>query len=62
MRRRTQRGNTLMESVLFVPILFMLLFGMIEFARITWTFFTLQKMLYTVGRYAATQPAVTIAW
>jgi hypothetical protein len=58
MRRRTQRGNTLMESVLFVPILFMLLFGMIEFARITWTFFTLQKMLYTVGRYAATQPAV----
>ena len=58
MRRQTQRGNTLLESVLLVPILFMLLFGMVEFARLSWTFFTLQKMMYTVGRYAATQPAV----
>jgi Flp pilus assembly protein TadG len=58
MRRRTQRGNTLLESILFLPILFMLLFGMVEFARITWTYFTLQKILYVVGRYAATQPAV----
>lgn len=47
-----------MESILFLPILFMLLFGMVEFARFSWTYFTLQKMLYTVGRYAATQPAV----
>ena len=58
MRRLNQRGNTLMESILFLPILFMLLFGMVEFARITWTYFTLQKILYAVGRYAATQPAV----
>lgn len=47
-----------MESVLLVPILFMLLFGMVEFARLSWTYFTLQKMMYTVGRYAATQPSV----
>ena len=58
MSRRRQRGNTLLETMLFLPILFMLLFGMVEFARITWTYFTLQKILYTVGRYAATQPAV----
>lgn len=58
MRRSSQRGNTLMESMLLLPIMFMLVFGMIEFARITWTYFTLQKILYTVGRYAATQPAV----
>ena len=57
-RRQRQRGNTLMESILFLPILFMLLFGMVALARITWTYFTLQKILYTVGRYAATQPAV----
>ncbi|MBL8242003.1 MAG: pilus assembly protein [Bryobacterales bacterium] len=56
--RRRQRGNTLMESMLFLPILLMLLFGMVELARITWTYFTLQKILYAVGRYAATQPAV----
>lgn len=47
-----------MEAMLLLPILFMLLFGMIDFARITWTYFTLQKILYTVGRYAASQPAV----
>lgn len=58
MRRRNQRGNTLMESMLLLPILFMLLFGMVDLARFSWTYYTLQKILYTVGRYAATQPAV----
>ena len=58
MRLRSQRGNTLLESMLLLPILFMLLFGMVDLARITWTYFTLQKILYSVGRYAATQPAV----
>jgi len=38
--------------------MFVLLFGMIEMARITWTYYTLQKMMYVIGRYAATQPAV----
>jgi len=36
----------------------MLLFGMVELARLSWTYFTLQKILYAVGRYAATQPSV----
>ena len=58
MKNRKRRGNTLLESILFLPILFMLLFGMVEFARITWTYYTLQKILYAVGRYAATQAAV----
>ena len=58
MRRRLHRGSTLLESTLFLPIMFMLLFGMIEMARITWTYYTLQKMMYVIGRYAATQPAV----
>lgn len=58
MRRQRQRGNTLLEAMLLLPILFMLLFGMVALARLSWTYFTLQKILYTVGRYAATQPAV----
>jgi hypothetical protein len=58
MRRRGQGGNTLVEAMLLLPVLFMLLFGMVEFARITWTYYTLQKIMYAVGRYAATQPAV----
>lgn len=58
MRRRNQRGNTLLESLLLLPVLLTLLFGMVELARITWTYYTLQKMLYVVGRYAATQASV----
>jgi hypothetical protein len=59
MRRRTsQRGNSLLEAVLFLPILMMLLWGLIEFGRITYTFYTLHKMLQTVARYTAQQPGL----
>ncbi|MBI2687109.1 MAG: pilus assembly protein [Acidobacteria bacterium] len=58
MTRRGEYGNTLMEAMLLLPVAFMLLFGMVELARISWTYFTLQKILYTIGRYAAVQPAV----
>ena len=53
-----RRGSTYLETALFLPILFMLLFGMVEFARIGWTYFTLNKMLYTLGRYVGTQQGV----
>jgi Flp pilus assembly protein TadG len=58
MRSHRRNGNSLLETVLLLPILAMLLFGMVEFARITWTYYTLQKILYTVARYAATQTGV----
>ena len=44
-RRPAQRGNSLLEAVLFLPILMLLLWGLIEFGRITYTFYTLHKML-----------------
>ena len=43
-RRLAQRGNSLLEAVLFLPILMLLLWGLIEFGRITYTFYTLHKM------------------
>lgn len=58
MKRAAQRGNTILEAVLLLPVLCMLLFGMVDLARLSWTYFTLQKILYAVGRYAATQTAV----
>lgn len=57
-RRPTQRGNSLLEAVLFLPILMMLLWGLIEFGRISYTFYTLHKMLQTVARYTAQQPGL----
>ncbi|MFN7933850.1 MAG: TadE/TadG family type IV pilus assembly protein [Bryobacteraceae bacterium] len=58
MRRRNQRGGFLLENALFLPILLLLLLGMIELAKITWTYYSLQKALYTAARYVGTQQSV----
>jgi hypothetical protein len=58
MRRRGQRGSSLLESAMFLPVLFMLLFGMIELAKVAYTYYALQKVLYTVGRYVGTQRGI----
>ncbi len=58
MRRHTQRGGFLLENAMFMPILLLLLFGMIELAKVTWTYYSLQKTLYTVARYVGTQQGV----
>ena len=43
---------------MYLPVLFILLFGMVELARITYTYYTLQKILYTLARHVGTQQAV----
>ncbi|MBI4873204.1 MAG: pilus assembly protein, partial [Acidobacteria bacterium] len=58
MRRRASRGSTILETAMYLPMLFILLVGMVEIARVTYTYHTLQKMLYTVARYVGTQQAV----
>ncbi|MBI3683615.1 MAG: pilus assembly protein [Acidobacteria bacterium] len=58
MKRRSQLGSILLENAMYLPILLLLLLGMIEIGRVTYTFYTLQKILYTVARYAGTQQGV----
>jgi hypothetical protein len=53
-----RRGSSILESILFLPVLFLLLFGMIEFARISYTYYTLHKMMYALARYLGTQQGV----
>lgn len=53
-----RRGSTFIETVLYLPMLFTLLIGMVELARVSYTYFTLQKVLYALARYVATQPGV----
>lgn len=48
----------MVETALWVPILVALLFGTVELARVSYTYFTLHKMLYTVASYLSTQPNV----
>ena len=52
------RGSSLLETALFLPMLISLLLGMVELARVSYTYFTLQKILYAMGRYASAQPGV----
>lgn len=48
----------MLETVLMMPILILLLVGMVELARLTYTYYTLQKILNTAARYVATQQGV----
>ncbi len=43
---------------MWLPFIFLLLFGMVELARIAYTYQTLHKVLYTVARYLGSQQGV----
>ncbi len=56
MKRR--RGSALLETALFVPILIGLLLGTVELARVTYTYYMLQKLMFNAARYLGTQQGV----
>lgn len=47
-----------MEAALLLPVMFLLLIGMVEIARVTYTYYTIQKILTTLARMAGTQQGV----
>lgn len=53
-------GNAILEAALLIPLLIYLLIGMVEFARVGWTYFTLQKILYNYARFAGTRPGINL--
>jgi Flp pilus assembly protein TadG len=55
---KSRRGGALLETALFTPFLILLLVGMTELGRITYTHYTLQKTMYTLARFLATQQGV----
>lgn len=58
MRTGARRGTTMMEAVLFVPVLVLLLLGAVELGKVAYTYYTLQKTLYNLARYLGTQQGV----
>ena len=48
----------MLETAMFVPVLLLLLVGMVELGRITFTYYTLHKALSAAGRFLGTQPGV----
>ncbi|MCX6623964.1 MAG: pilus assembly protein [Acidobacteria bacterium] len=58
MSRRSRHGSTILETVMFLPVVVMLLWGMVELGRLAYTYYSLQKTLYAIARMLATQPGV----
>ena len=49
-----RRGQALVEYAMVVPLIFLLVFGLIDFGRLFFTELTLQRALRIAGRYAVT--------
>ena len=58
--RHRRKGGALIETAMFLPLLFLLLVGMTELAKLTYVYYTLHKTLYTLARYLGTQQGVNL--
>lgn len=54
----TRRGSVLVESVLLMPVVLALLVGTVSLARITYTYYMLEKIMTNLARYLGTQQGV----
>ncbi len=54
----SRKGNTAIETAIFLPLLITLLIGMEQIAKLTYTYYELKKAEYTVARYVGTQQGV----
>jgi TadE-like protein len=57
MRNRARGAAVLFESAMWVPIMVLLFMGMVELGRVTYTYYSLQKMIYSIARLVATGQA-----
>ncbi len=57
MRRRC-RGNMILESALWIPVIVLLLVGMVQVGKITYTYYQLKKSVYAAARYLSVQQGI----
>ena len=55
MRHSSRRGNMVVEAAIWIPIATLLLVGMVQIGRVTYTYYTLRKTLYSIGQYISSQ-------
>ena len=48
--RRRAKGNAVLETALWLPVLLLLIVGTIRFAKITYLYYSLNKIVYSVAR------------
>jgi len=54
----SRRGNTMIETAIFLPFLLILLMGMEQIAKVTYVYYSIKKAEYTIARYVGTQQGV----
>jgi Flp pilus assembly protein TadG len=54
-RSRLRRASAVIEAAMWVPLLFLFFFGIVEFGRLSYTYYTVHKILYNIARAAGTQ-------
>ena len=52
--RRGRSGNAVLEVALWMPVLFLLISGVIQFGKLTYLDYVLNKIVYTAARNVAT--------
>ena len=57
---RGRSGSSLLETAMWVPFLVMLFVGTVEMARVSYTYYAVQKALYTVARMVGTSVSANI--
>lgn len=58
--RRLQGGNSMIETVMFMPLLILLLVGTFQFGRVTFLYFQVHKTLYGLARLVATRQGANL--
>jgi hypothetical protein len=56
--RGNRRGSAFVEAAIFLPFTALLLFGLVEFSRLAYTYFVIQKIIYAVAAGVSTRQAV----
>ena len=56
--KRARGGNVAIELAMWLPVMFLLIGGIIQFGKITYIYYSLQKTVNTVASYLAVQNGV----
>jgi hypothetical protein len=57
-RRARTSGNMAIEAAMLIPILVLCIVGMVQFGKVTYTYYTLKKIVWAAGRQLASQQGV----
>jgi len=52
---KRQSGSATIETALFLPVMMLLIVGMVQFGKITYTYYALRNAVYTAARYLSLQ-------